>query len=337
MGKTMRKKFLAAIVAALMLIACVPFISGCSASLNYTLSDDGSHYIASCSGFKSSLKGELVIAEEYKGLPVTEIAQEGFRGTGISKLTVPASITKIGMAAFANCNFLTEAEFASGSPLTEIAQGAFGYCIRLSKVTLPEAVEKIGIYSFIGCENLETVSLPETVTEIGLEAFEDCSALSSIDLPDGLKSIGALAFYNAGLTEITIPASVEDTTYTDDEGEPQTKYGIGVGAFHSCVSLKKAVVNAQIQTLASGTFGYCIALEEVGLPATLKKIEGHIMNGDKLYIGHAFHNCTALNTVRFAGTQEQWSAITKENEEYKYSGATFNNDAIINATKVFNA
>lgn len=331
----MRKKFLAALVAALMLMACVPFISGCSASVNYVLSEDGSHYIASCSGYKSALKGELVIAEDYNGLPVTEIAQEGFRGAGISRLTVPAAITKIGMAAFANCNSLREVEF-KGTAL-DIAQGTFGYCRSLYSVILPSATEKIGIYAFIGCEELTNITLPDTVKEIGHEAFENCYALTKINLPDGLETIGVLAFYNAGLTEITIPATVADTPYTDDDGKPQTKNGIGLGAFHSCISLKKAVVNAQIKTLVAGVFGYCIALEEVYLPSTLTKIEGHRMNGDKLYIGHAFHNCAELKTVHFAGTQEQWTAITKENEEYKKDGATYNNNAIINVKKEYNS
>ena len=352
----MRKKILAAIVAALMLSLCVPFFSGCSASVNYVLSDDGEYYIASCSGSRSSLSGELFIESTYNGLPVKEIAKNGFRRTSITKVVIPSSIEYIGKAAFGNCTSLTDVEFMGFSQVTEISQGLFGFCTKLEEITIPQSVSKIGDVAFIGCERLKSITLPDSVEEIGIETFELCSALTEISLPKGLKTIGAYAFYQAGLTEIIIPSSVVDrqVKVLDKEGNPkldednnpvmQTVYGIGVGAFHTCLYLKKVAImqpsdpqNAKnvLATLSAGVFGACSALEEIYLPSTITAIKGHVMNGSKFGVGHAFHHCTALTTVHFAGTAEQWSAITKENTSYSGNGQTFDNNAIINAKKYF--
>lgn len=355
----MRKKFLAAILAALMLTACVPFISGCSASVNYVLSEDGNYYIASCSGSKSALRGELVIEEEYNELPVKEIAQEGFRGTNITDIVIPASIESVGMAAFANCNMLSDVKFANGSQLKEMPQGIFGYCGNLKSITLPQTVNTIGHLAFVGCEKLGDIVLPDAVEEIGIRAFEGCYSLSGINLPEGLKTIGRYAFYQAGLTEIIIPSTVADKQVQalDEEGKPKlddeqnpvmlTVYGIGEAAFHTCQYLKRVVIMERdasvasenvIATLPYGVFGACTALEEIYLPSTLKSIQGHYMYKGEFILGHAFHHCPALKTVHFAGTGEQWSTITIENVEYYEKGVTFNNDAIIKAqNKEFNS
>ena len=347
----MRKKIVAVIISALMLVACVPFFSGCSASVNYVLNDDQTYYIAKCTGYKSALKGELIIPEEYNGLPVKEVAQEGFRGAGISKLTIPASIESMGLAAFANCKSLTEVVFESGSHLSEVPQGTFGYCSSLSTVTLPSAAEKIGVLAFVGCESLKNITLPDTVKQIGYEAFAQCAALTSINLPVGLETIGILAFYGTGLTEVIVPSTVKDKQVpaVDENGDPKTDesgapvintvYGIGIGAFYLCESLEKAAImdGAQISGICADVFGDCSKLEEVYLPSTITKIEGHIIRSGSLYAGHAFRGCEMLTTVYFAGTQEQWKGITIENTSYTENRITINNNAIINVpNKVFN-
>ena len=46
------------------------------------------------------------------------------------------------------------------------------------------------------------------VVQIGWAAFSECSTLSSILLPNSVSEISGMAFYNCGIEEITIPASV---------------------------------------------------------------------------------------------------------------------------------
>lgn len=320
----MKKRLAAAVVAALMLLTCLPFLAGCKADIVYTLNEDKTAYTVSVSGFASSVGGEIVIPETYgeNNLPVTAIASQGFASTSISKITIPKTVEYIGISAFMYCNNLREVIFEEGSEIAEILNGAFAYC-----------------------EHLTAINIPQTVKLIYPMAFMGCYELKNVDLPYGLQRIGYRAFYQCGLEQITVPASVRDEVVEKigEDGEPEldedgkpvtvTYMGIGYGAFHSCESLKLAVVKAEIETLYAGVFGYCLSLETVYLPKTLKKVEGAVFSGSTLYYGHVFHHDGALKNVYFAGTEEEWNAVEINNTAYKDSqvSTAFDNSSLINA------
>lgn len=313
--------------------------SGCNYSIDYSYikydGEDG-YYVVRVSGYVNTLKGELVIPSTYgegdKKAPVKEIADEGFRGSGITKLVIPASVTKIGIAAFANCPRLEEVVFEEGSTLNELPQGIFGYDASLTEVNIPDTVETLGYYSFLECTSLVTVNLPENLKRIADSAFENCYALSEIIFPDGLENIGSLSFYNCALTKVIIPDSVHDTkiTKTDSDGktDTQTVLGLGYGAFHTCRALKTVVVGSGITELKSGVFGYCDSLEELYLPSSVVKVEGLYKNGDTVLSGHAFHNCKSLKIINYAGSEEEWAQINIDNTLYDKNGADYNNNAL---------
>ena len=343
-------KKITAIFAALLIIfislICLTS-SGCSFSINYDyIKYDGEegYYVVRGSGQPYSLKGTLEIPETYgsgdKLAPVREIDREAFRGCSITKVIIPASITKIGVAAFANCSQLEEVEFKEGSSLKEIPQGTFGFDVSLTQITFPDSVENIGYCSFLGCKSLKTVNLSKNIKSITASAFEDCYDLSEITFPEGLESIGYLAFYNCALTEVVIPDSVHDKQIpvTDTEGNPvndkdgnpqmQTVYGLDYGAFHTCRALKKAVIGNGLTLIRAGVFGFCDSLEEVYIPSSVTKIEGTYFKNGNYLSGHAFHNCKSLKTVNYAGTQEEWAQIKIDSTEYSSNGSTFNNNAL---------
>lgn len=322
----MKKRIIAAVIAVLMLVSCVPFLSGCKAGVEYILNEDNSSYAVRVTGFAGAFGGEVIIPETYgegeNQFPVTAIASQGFASTNISKITIPKTVKNIGISAFMYCNNLQEVIFEEGSEIEAILNGTFA-----------------------ACERLVSINIPQTVKLIYPMAFMGCTELKSVALPDILERIGYRAFYQTGLEQIIIPASVHDETVPDldengeqkkdEDGKPLTLtyMGIGYGAFHSCVDLKLAVVNAEIETLYAGAFGYCIALETVYLPKTLKKVEGAIFSGSTLYYGHAFHHDKALKSVYFAGTEEEWNAVEIDNKEYKDKQVStpFDNSDLINA------
>ncbi len=346
----MKRVIITALALALCL-ACVPLLSGCSASVAYTLNTDdegNQYYTVGGSGYISNLKGELVIPAYYgseeKGTyaPVTEIAQKAFASASITKVTIPETVTKIGNAAFAYCYSLKTVSFAEDSAIDEIAQGLFAYCSILTEINIPETVKKISAMSFYNCQSISELTLPAGLETIGAEAFANCTCITSVTLPETLTTIGNLAFYNTtGLTEIIIPASVHDikTTVIGEDGEVSETviYGIGYGAFHTCKSLVRAVIKGEIETIRSGAFGYCTSLTEIYLPSTIKSVEGAMYSGGKLYCGHAFHNCDALTDVYFGGSQEEWDKVEIDSTSVTDNGATYNNSALIGATKHYNA
>lgn len=361
------KRKVAVLCAALIALICLPFVAGCGAETSFVLSEDGTYYIMKATGFKDSLSGELIIPSVYgegeNQKPVKEIAQEAFRGAAYTSVYISASIEKIGMAAFANCNYLEKVTYAEDSPLKEIAQSSFGFCSSLTEVTLPQSVEVIGVYAFYGCTALKSLSLPETVKEIRAFAFTSpvyagMMSLEEINFPQNLEKIGEQAFcYNAGLKKIVLPESLKDvdvpvyeedgvTQKVDATGKPmfKTDYALGYGAFHTCAALEEVEIPSGVKTVRSGAFGACSALKKVTFGANLEKIQGATFyktsDGKptgKLYSGHAFHNCTALTDIYFKGTEEEWKAVTVENTPFSVEGAHYDNSAIAKAAVHYNA
>lgn len=346
----MKRKLIAVIIAACICVLCLPLAAGCKSGTDYTLKTDEKgekYYSVKCSGYSNSLKGEYVIPEEYgegeDRAPVREIEQEGFAGTSLTKITIPETVTKIGNAAFAYNNSLTEVIFDGESGLEEISRGAFGYCYGLREIKIPRSVKTIGYMAFCNCASLSSVTLPAGLEKIDGLAFRDCEALTEIGLPDGLTTIGECAFFGTSLKSIIIPGSLRDEVVpvTDDNGEQKkdengnpvtrTVYGLGVGAFHSCTALTLAVIEEGVKTVSSGAFGYCTALTYVYLPASLEKIEGALYRDGSFYTGHAFHSDSAVTDVYYSGTQAQWEALKSKivTESVTESGYTFSNSALL--------
>lgn len=96
--------------------------------------------------------------------------------------------------------------------------------MRITAITIPDTVIRIGDRAFEECGSLKTIVLPESVREIGLGAFHGCRALAAIRLPDGMKSIELSTFCDCySLKDVSIPQSVRR---------------IGAYAFENCRSLE---------------------------------------------------------------------------------------------------
>lgn len=348
----MKKSVIAVLVAAAVSALCIPVFSGCSAQVGYALKTDESgncYYSVSAEGFTASLKGEVVIPEEYgegdRRFPVKEIADQAFSGTGITKVTIPATVEKIGTAAFSYNNNLTEVVFAEDGKLEEISWGSFAYCLNMRTFNVPSSVKTVDGMAFYGCTNLEEVNLSAGMQKINTQAFAECKALASINLPEGFKSIGTAAFYNCtSLKSIILPDGMSDEVepsldadgnqITDEEGNPVsvTVPAVGPIAFFGCESLKYAVFGEGITAIPEGLFGSCYALESVYLPASLKEVKGLYATSSIAY-GHAFFNTDSFKTVYYAGSQEQWEQIVIDKTVYKEISS---NGTFINAEKIFN-
>ncbi len=69
--------------------------------LAYRLSDDGTEYYVV--GIGTVTSKSLVIPASYRGLPVTQIGNYAFKGSDITSVTIPASVTEINSAVFISC------------------------------------------------------------------------------------------------------------------------------------------------------------------------------------------------------------------------------------------
>ena len=75
---------------------------------------------------------------------VTNIERGAFSVSGLTSITIPASVTSIGNIAFLACRSLESVQFAEGSKLTSIGDGAFQGCDKLEPFALPASVTDTG-------------------------------------------------------------------------------------------------------------------------------------------------------------------------------------------------
>ena len=171
-----------------------------TAGLSYTLSGDGTYY--TCNGIGTAVETDIVIADEYNGLPVKYISNFDYNST-ITSVVVPKHITVQPYKVFASCTALKSAIIKCAWTLATSDSNAFDNCRNLTSVDLGPA-PIIGGYMFTNCSALPNIVIPHTVTAIGRRAFSGCSKLEYIDLTAYGTSItfptlaDANAFQSAG-------------------------------------------------------------------------------------------------------------------------------------------
>ena len=108
------------------------------------------------------------------GENITTIGKYAFKDCHeLVNVTIPDSVTSIGRGAFCSCKKLEtlklgkNIETLGGPVYLGICDGVFCDCPNLSKIIIPEKVEKIETYTFAGCPKLESITLPA-----GLTSFE---------------------------------------------------------------------------------------------------------------------------------------------------------------------
>ena len=130
---------------------------------------------------------------------VSEISDQALKNTGITSLSIPATITRIGNTAFYGCSSLSSVTIPSNSGLTTLGAQAFAYCTSLAQISLPRALTSLGQWAFDGCKKLgyATFNSPDSgtgLTTIPQYAFRDCTNLTTVTLPYEVTTINANAF-----------------------------------------------------------------------------------------------------------------------------------------------
>ena len=85
---------------------------------------------------------------------------------------------------------------------------------KVTELTIPSKVEKIGVMSFQGCKKIKKVTLPKALTHIGSNAFNGCESLQNITIPKKVKRIGSGAFM-LKMSKATIGSEAFSTDVTD--------------------------------------------------------------------------------------------------------------------------
>lgn len=272
---------------------------------------------------KADVKGNVTIPSKLGGKKVTGILSYAFRD--LSKLTgvvIPEGVRFIGVAAFKDSGVT---KLTLPSTLTDIDENAFQYCKKLKTIVLSEKntaltldesgvlynKEKTELILFPAKSSVTEYTLPETVTKIWSYAFAYNSTLKSVAVNEGVTEIGEYAFHCCkGMASLSLPESLET---------------IGQSAFRACTKLTDIVIGEKVKRLPTYTFAYCTRLKNITLPKGLETISSKV-----------FYECFAIEeivvpnvksigyyalgaidgngaiTVYFMGSKDEWQAATSK-------------------------
>lgn len=152
---------------------------------------------------------------------VVEIADKAFYGNQeINYVSIPASVTKVGIETFSRCDNLTEMCLKDGKmpicyhdtefdefrpPIKNLYLGRnilvsdssfcpFNSCPTLTDITIGDQTAIIGECAFIDCVNITTIKFGKNLINIGEGAFMNSLSLKAIELPEGVHVIEKWAF-----------------------------------------------------------------------------------------------------------------------------------------------
>ena len=105
---------------------------------------------------------------------------------GLKAVTIPESVSSIGLGAFIGCSGLTSLILPSS--VKSIGEWAFASCNGLASVTIPESVTKIDQYAFLNCGGLTSVTMRGERPDAPNNIFNGCGKLKAIHVPANAKS-----------------------------------------------------------------------------------------------------------------------------------------------------
>lgn len=257
--------------------------------------------------------------------------------TSLLNLVLPDKLTKIGIAAFADCQNLT-GTLNIPEGVTEIEVGAFYQCKNMTgslnlpttlkyigrgeerwwyggtftycgftcQLAFPSGVECILGNAFEGCKNLYgELRLPDKLTKMGDFVFRDCHNISgSLTIPQGVTSIPNNAFEYCGSLDGTL--TLHDGIITIGE------YAFRGTHFKGEIHLPKDLV-----VLSNYVFAGCDFSGELKLPEKLRTIGNNAFGSpvdgsswrmmgtldfpqDVISIGQeAFYGCRSIEGINF--------------------------------------
>ena len=265
---------------------------------------------------------------EWNTVRITEIPEYTFTDCySLGSFVIPASVESIGRNAFEGCYNISEVYNFSGLEVVAgstshggvayyagvvhtaeedntriVTDGDFKFVISDERATLFKYTGEGGVLNlpersggydirdntFYDNDSITAVNIPKCVTAIGDYAFYSCDSLQLVSGCVGVVTVGNSAFKWCSTLQSVALGSTEE---------------IGDGAFSSCIALTSLELPETLKKIGSGAFNNCEKLTALELPQSLTEIGRG-----------AFADCPAELT--YAGTLEQWQAITLSNNPF---------------------
>ena len=269
--------------------------------------------------------GEIAIPSVLGGCPVTCVDMMAFRNCGgLTKVTIPNSVTNIEQYAFEGCYGITNITIPSS--VVHIGEGVFSECYNLAavevdsennfyksvdgllltkdgsrllcgvngNVVIPQCVTYICEDAFRGFSGLSQVLFHDEITYIGPYAFFGCSGLASISIPNCVTNIAQCCFSEcSGLIDVSIPEGVTS---------------FGAHAFSHCVKLEDITIPNGVDYIGEWAFYGCTNLSHIVIPGGVKLLKVGL-----------FYECANLSSIVFTGDAPSMPGYEDE-RKYVFSG-----------------
>ncbi len=216
-----------------------------------------------------------------------------FGNGGVVSIPEDLRLTELSGFAFSNFEYVAKDEtdeISEDEP--DLTKQTYIGDNTITKVIIPEGVEKIGPYAFAGLTALEEVVLPSTLEAIEYGAFFGCNRLHTVEGLEHVKLINAEAFFGCslnGILDLKNAHAISDYAfaanyYIDGVVLPETLSTLGAYAFAGDTSLETVTVNAESVKYGAYVFTGCTSLTEMTINSAV------IPSG-------AFAGCTSLTDV----------------------------------------
>ncbi len=250
--------------------------------------------------FPRGKSGEYTIPDT-----VTSIANGTFRSmNGITKLSIPASVTYIGAEAFYWAQFTTIEFYGEADTELVIGERAFEH-VYCDTITLPANTVTIGKYAFWYAQ-VDEIILNEGLRTIEEHAFEYTRA--NITVPASVETIGAHAF--EGNANNSYSVDFPNVTLTVENSQLKV---IGAHAFEGNPYCVNVVIPASVETIGDYAFYNCENIETLTFApdSQLKTIGGYAFSCSSRYYAAPFDTVTIPKSVTAIGARAFYNTNLK--------------------------
>lgn len=198
---------------------------------------------------------------------VKRLGPECFFGTIKHSIRIPKSVIEISYTAFCKCDYIDTIIVDPENPVYMSPEENNAVLTKDGKTlvlggcstNIPDGIESIGDYAFVGRYPKTMLKIPEGVTAIEDGAFRDCNYISDVIIPSSVRWIGQSAFKdccNLRSVQMTSPVEYIDS-YT----------------FSGCSRLSIISIPEGVKEISNWAFDNCTSLKYVHLPSSVKVVE----------------------------------------------------------------
>lgn len=304
-------------------------------------------------GYNNKKVRNIVIPDNYRGLPVISISAGAFKDYKYLKnVILPDTIVSILDDAFKNCSSLFNIHLSSS--LSFIGAMAFENCTSLTNIELPDSILFMGKNVFHNCRRLQKLSLPLSFCQrlkdrdskdilplvIGCRKLEKISlpiwiSLSSLQLlfqgskPKTLELIDLYLIHQKPRLSLVVKqylSCFKNLVFTTKSDTPLSMNSFILNVFPNLRSIQ---LPSSVEVIPSFAFSKVSKLKKVIIPQSVKSIKNsafygllelnaiHLPHSIKCIENEAFNKCSEIKIVIYNGTKEELKSICNPKEAFK--------------------